>query len=89
MATTDLEFESAVPALDCTWRVEDVITRHPATIGVFNRFGIDTCCGAVLSVQEAAKRDCVDAEALCEELHAAARAHWRARHLVAHRSRLR
>jgi iron-sulfur cluster repair protein YtfE (RIC family) len=39
---------------------------------VFNRFGLDTCCGAMLSVEEAARQEGVDREALCAELHAAA-----------------
>ena len=64
--------ETTTQKLDCTWSVNDVITRYPSTMPVFNRFGLDTCCGAMLSVEEAARQEGVDREALCAELHAAA-----------------
>ncbi len=66
MTTTELD-------LDCGWTVNDVVKRHPATLEVFNRYGLDTCCGAMLTVEQAAHQDNVDAESLCAELHAAAR----------------
>ena len=40
--------------------VNDVIARYPATVAVFNRFGIDACCGGAVPVREAAVRDGVD-----------------------------
>jgi iron-sulfur cluster repair protein YtfE (RIC family) len=82
MATTELE-------LDCTSTVNDIITRHPATMAVFNHFGLDTCCGAMLSVAEAAHANGVNADALCTELHAVARPHWHARQLLSRRRDLR
>ena len=60
------------PDLDCTATVHDLIQRHPATRAVFQRFGVDTCCGSVVSVEEAARRDGLDATVLCAELRAAA-----------------
>jgi hypothetical protein len=66
MPTTELE-------LDCTLSVNDVIMRYPATIAVFNRFGVDTCCGGILSVEAAACANDVDREALCAQLHDAVR----------------
>lgn len=59
--------------LDCTSTVNDIIVRHPSTVAVFNRFGLDTCCGSGVTVEEAAHREGVDAEALCAALHEAVR----------------
>ena len=59
--------------LDCQWTVGQVIERYPTTAAVFNRFGIDMCCGSSVSVKEAALRDGVESETLCAELHEAAR----------------
>ena len=44
--------------------VNEVIRAHPATVEVFNRFGIDACCGGSATVDEAADRDGADAPAL-------------------------
>lgn len=74
--------------LDCRWSVNDVITRHPMTLGVFNRFGLDSRCDGTLSVRAAAQANEVDAEALCAELHDAARRHWGARQLLQRRCAL-
>ena len=59
------------PMLDCTATVPDLIHRHPATRAVFQAHGVDTCCGGGVSVEEAARRDGLDATALCAELRAA------------------
>lgn len=67
MATTEIE-------LDCYWTVGQVIERYPATRAVFNRYGIDLCCGSRVSVREAAHRDGIEGETLCAELHQAASA---------------
>jgi iron-sulfur cluster repair protein YtfE (RIC family) len=60
-----------ITAVDSTLPVNEIITRFPATIAVFDRFGIDACCGGSASVDEAADRDGVDREALIEALCAA------------------
>ncbi|HKT08785.1 MAG TPA: DUF542 domain-containing protein [Gemmatimonadaceae bacterium] len=57
--------------LDGTWTVADVLHNHPATGTVFTRFGLDTCCGGVLTVEEAAHRHGLDSVALCAALRAA------------------
>jgi regulator of cell morphogenesis and NO signaling len=44
--------------------INDIVARHPESIPVFNRFGMDTCCGGGVSVDEAARRDGVDAAAV-------------------------
>lgn len=54
--------------LDGSLSVNAVLASHPSTLRVFNRFGLDTCCGAGLSVADAARAAGVDAEALCSAL---------------------
>ncbi len=48
--------------------VNELIAAYPATVEVFNRFGIDACCGGAVQVVEAAVRDGADADALLAEL---------------------
>lgn len=64
MSITQLE-------LDCTTTVHAMIQRHPATRAVFQAHGVDICCGGGVSVEEAARRDGLDATVLCAELRAA------------------
>ncbi len=49
--------------------VNDVIRDHPKTIGVFTRFNIDSCCGGMATLEEAARRDGAPLEELLEELN--------------------
>lgn len=56
------------PLLDETMSVNEVMALHPETIEVFNRFGVDTCCGGGARVRDAAHRDGADADALLEAL---------------------
>lgn len=65
--------ENSHTALDCSVSVNDMISRHPETAGVFNAYGIDTCCGGGASVQNAARDANVDATTLCTDLDAAIR----------------
>ncbi len=44
--------------------VNEVIRLWPATVAVFNAYGIDACCGGAVPVREAAARDGADADAL-------------------------
>jgi len=53
--------------------VNDVIQRYPKTIGVFNRFQIDACCGGARTIEEAASADGADLDKLLGELDAATR----------------
>lgn len=48
--------------------VNDAIRRFPAAVEVFNRHGIDACCGGAAPVAEAAVRDGADPIALEAEL---------------------
>lgn len=50
--------------LDGAMTVNQIVARYPDTVAVFNRFGIDTCCGGGVPPTDAAQRDGVDAAAL-------------------------
>ncbi len=54
--------------------VNNVIKLYPNTIGVFNDFHIDSCCGGATSIEEAALRDKADTEALIKRLNEVANA---------------
>ncbi len=59
---------SKLMTLDLTMTINDSIARHPATLSVFNRFGMDSCCGRGASLRDAATRDGVDADVLLASL---------------------
>lgn len=44
--------------------VNQIIRLHPATVEVFNRFGIDACCGGAVPPAKAAERDGVSPDEL-------------------------
>lgn len=44
--------------------INEIVALHPETIAVFNRFGMDTCCGGGVRVDEAARRDGLDVDAV-------------------------
>lgn len=54
--------------LDPTMTVNEIVAQYPQTIPVFNRFGIDTCCGGGVAVDEAARRDGLDSGAVLSAL---------------------
>ncbi len=56
---------------DPAWTVNETMARYPATIAVFNKFGIDTCCGSGSPIREAAFRDDADADLLVDALRVA------------------
>jgi iron-sulfur cluster repair protein YtfE (RIC family) len=51
--------------------VDAVMAQHPATMAVFNAFGVDSCCGAHRTIHEAAVADHVDVATLLVELERA------------------
>ncbi len=53
--------------------VNDVIREHPDTLGVFNRWGIDSCCGGAKRLEEVARAHQFDLEKLLQDLNAADR----------------
>ena len=48
--------------------VNEVITQHPATVAVFNKHGIDSCCGGGLKLADVARKHRIDFIALLAEL---------------------
>ena len=54
--------------IDPTWTVNKVVALYPATVAVFNRFGVDNCCGGGVALSEAAQRDGVALDALLQAL---------------------
>ena len=48
--------------------INDVMSRYPATMEVFNAFGVDSCCGAHDTVREACARDGIDEAELVQAL---------------------
>ena len=54
--------------IDATAIVNDVLRRYPSTVGVFNTFGIDACCGGAASLAEAAERDGAELGTLLDAL---------------------
>ena len=54
--------------------INRVIELYPQTIGVFNRFNVDSCCGGSEMLERAAARDGADLERLLEALREQAKA---------------
>lgn len=52
--------------------LNDVIRKYPTTIGVFNRFNIDSCCGGARSLRDMAAEDKVDLGVFIQALKEAA-----------------
>jgi iron-sulfur cluster repair protein YtfE (RIC family) len=44
--------------------VNEILVHHPASVATLNAFGIDACCGGDASVEDAARRDGADVDAL-------------------------
>ncbi len=62
----------AMPTLDAAMSINEIIARCAQTITVFNRFGMDTCCGGGVTVEEAARRDGTAVHAVLVARHEAA-----------------
>ena len=56
-------------AVSAAMHVNEVVRLFPATVQVFNDFGIDACCGGAAPVDEAAVRDGADPVALLDALN--------------------
>jgi iron-sulfur cluster repair protein YtfE (RIC family) len=60
--SNDTELDMATAAtLDPTLTIKEIVARFPETVPVFRRFGLDTCCGGGVRIEEAAQRDGLDA----------------------------
>jgi regulator of cell morphogenesis and NO signaling len=55
-------------SIDTSVAVNEMVARHPETMPVFNRFGLDTCCGGGAPIAEAARRDGVSLDELVKAL---------------------
>jgi regulator of cell morphogenesis and NO signaling len=60
------------PVIDPGATVNATIRRFPPTVSVFNRFGIDSCCGGEASLEDAAAEANVGIAALIDALEEAA-----------------
>jgi regulator of cell morphogenesis and NO signaling len=54
--------------IDETITVDQMVARYPETMRVFNRYGLDTCCGGGAPIADAARRDGADLEELMQAL---------------------
>ncbi len=52
--------------------LNEVIRKYPSTMGVFNRFNVDSCCGGARSISAMAAEDKVDVETFIAALKEAA-----------------
>ena len=65
----DKDMQAIQPEIGAERMVNEVIRTHPATVTVFNRFGIDACCGGASPIGEAAVRDGANPDALIAALN--------------------
>lgn len=61
--------------IDPALTINEIVAAHPQTMAVFNQFGLDTCCGGGVRVDEAARRDGIDADAVIAALQTVLAAH--------------
>lgn len=61
----------ATTVLDTALTINEIVARFPETIPVFNRFGLDICCGGGVRVDEAAQRDGIDSAEVISALRQA------------------
>ena len=52
--------------------INETIRERPATVAVFDRLGLDSCCGGALRIEEAAGRHGLALEVVLSELNAVA-----------------
>ena len=53
--------------------LNEVIRKYPSTIGVFNRFNVDSCCGGARTIKAMAEEDKVDVRLFIKSLEEAAK----------------
>lgn len=56
--------------IDGSMTLDEITNAHPDTIAVFNRLGMDICCGGDVTLAEACKRDGVRLEEVVPSLNA-------------------
>lgn len=62
------------PEIVGSMTVNEAVRAWPRAVEVFDRFGIDACCGGALPIAEAARRHGADAEVVLAELRRLAHA---------------
>lgn len=67
-ATAALATAPAAALIDLDLSVAEVVRRHPHTLPVLSRLGLDACCGGAESVRHAAEHNGVPLDRLLEEL---------------------
>lgn len=63
--------ETMTTTIEPTMTVNDIIAAHPATVSVFQAWGVDSCCGGHLPLATVAEKHHFDLEKLLGELRAA------------------
>ncbi|MGC2424554.1 MAG: DUF542 domain-containing protein [Nitrospirota bacterium] len=48
--------------------LNEIIRKYPNTMGVFNRFNVDSCCGGARSLKVVAEEDKLDLQELIKAL---------------------
>lgn len=66
----DTRTREAGPAIGPETTINEAILLWPAAVAVFQRFGLDACCGGSLPIAEAAQRHGLDPDAVLAELQA-------------------
>jgi regulator of cell morphogenesis and NO signaling len=56
--------------IDAAWTVNEILHRHPNAVSVLGSFGIDSCCGGGLSLEEAARRHGADPHVVLHAIEA-------------------
>ncbi len=51
--------------------INQIIREHPEVTGVFNKFKVDSCCGGARTLEQTAKDDKIDLDALLGALNEA------------------
>jgi regulator of cell morphogenesis and NO signaling len=59
--------------IDAAWTVNEILHRQPNAVSVLSSFGIDSCCGGALSLEEAARRHGADPRAVLQAIEAVTR----------------
>lgn len=62
---------TTIGKIDAQMTVNEVLRLYPATLSVFNEYGIDTCCGGGIALSVAAERDGIDLAVLLSRLQQA------------------
>ena len=62
---------SHLTTLGPTSTINEIVAQYPATMPVFNQFGMDSCCGGGLAIRDAALRHGLDLEKVLTALRKA------------------